>query len=70
MVISCPSVHLVDLHPTLFEDEKPLSTVLGSVEDVSLLEEGVRGPLGQILHLLLGEGTQDIDHRKQAYLFF
>jgi hypothetical protein len=64
------SVYLVELHPALLEDEKPLGAVLWGVEDVVLLEEGIRGALGQVLHLLFGEGTQDVDHGKQAYLFF
>jgi hypothetical protein len=52
------------LDPALLEDEKPLRALLRGVEDVLLLEEGIRGPLGQVLHLLMREGTQDIDHRK------
>jgi hypothetical protein len=35
-----------------------------------LLEEGVGGSLSKVLHLLLGEGTKDIYHRKQPYFFF
>jgi hypothetical protein len=69
-VISSPaSVHLVELHPALLEDEQSLCAILGAAEDVLLLEEGVRRPLGQVLHLLFREGIEDIDHRKQSYLF-
>jgi hypothetical protein len=42
-------VYLVELNPALLEDEKPLGALSGNVEDVVLLEEGVRGPLGQVL---------------------
>src|SRR5215213_1259308 len=46
-------VYLVEMHSALLEDEEPLGALLGAVEDVAFLQEGVRQPLRELLHLLI-----------------
>jgi hypothetical protein len=41
-------VKFVELDPALLEDEEPLGALLGAVEDVAFIQEGVGGALGQI----------------------